>query len=222
MKRVLIVGAGGHAQVAADALLRSMQIAPTAEPIGFLDDDPRLMGASILGLPVLGPLAEIGSFSHDAVFVAIGDNATRARLFVHLVSEGEDIVNVVHPNAVLAPSVQLGRGILVCASAVVNTGTAIADNSVVNTGATVDHHCTIGAHCHIAPGVHLGGNVKIGEGSFLGIGTVVIPGRRIGEWSIVGAGSVVTRDIPSNVTAVGLPARVVKAHPVDRHQESRG
>jgi UDP-perosamine 4-acetyltransferase len=56
----------------------------------------------------------------------------------------------------------------------------------------------------------LGGNVVVGEGAFLGVGTMVIPGIRIGRWSVVGAGAVVTKDLPDDCTAVGVPARVIK------------
>jgi len=82
---------------------------------------------------------------------------------------------------------------------------------IVNTGATIDHDCIVGDFAHIGPGVHLAGMVKVGAGAFLGIGSVVLPGLAIGEWSMVGAGAVVIRDVPDRVTAYGVPA---KTHPV--------
>lgn len=221
MTRILILGAGGHAQVAADALMAARREGSELEAIGFLDDDPALAGATIAGLPVLGSTTEFEHLDHDGVFVAIGDNPTRARLFRRLLAAGERVVSIVHPSAVLAPSVQMGSGVLVCAGAVVNPAAILGDNAIVNTGATVDHHCVVAPHCHVAPGVHMGGNVQVGEGSLLGIGSVVIPGRRIGRWSIVGAGAVVTRDLPDHVTAVGVPARIVKRH-LDGGSNDRG
>lgn len=215
MHRVLILGAGGHAQVAADALLRAQEVTPTVELVGFFDDDPQLIGTNILDLPVLGSLAELRRLAHDTTFVAIGDNRTRAKLFAQLVDANEQVVNIIHPKSVLSPTLRMGSGILVCAGVVVNTGTTIGDNTILNTGATVDHHCSIGRHCHIAPGVHLGGGVQVGEGTFLGIGSVVVPGRHIGCWSVIGAGSVVTKDIPDHVVAVGVPARVIKILPTE-------
>lgn len=216
MIRVLIFGAGGHAQVAADALLRAREAGERAEPVGYLDDNPELIGRTALGLPVLGSTSELDSVPHDGVFVAIGNNRVRAMLFTHLSDAGERLVNIIHPRAVLSPSVVLGRGILICAGAVVNTATDLGNNSIVNTGATIDHHCIIGAHCHIAPGAHLGGGVQVGDGTLLGIGAVVVPGRRVGRWSTIGAGAAVTRDIPDDVTAVGIPARIVNGHIQDR------
>ena len=207
---VLILGAGGHAQVVADILMRAYEAGATCKPIGFLDDDSALAGTTIMGLPVLGTIAQLDEFDHDAVIVAIGDNRTRARIFESVQARGEQIVNAIHPAAVLAPDVCLGEGVMICAGVVVNTGTVIGDDVILNTGCTVDHHNHIGNHAHIAPGVHLGGDVTIGEGTVVGIGATVIPQRTVGAWSVVGAGAVVTKDIPAHATAAGVPARVIQ------------
>jgi sugar O-acyltransferase (sialic acid O-acetyltransferase NeuD family) len=213
--RVVVLGAGGHAQVTADILLVARAAGGEYEPIGFLDDDPALRGRRFLGLEVLGRISELQKFTHDALIVAIGENCTRARIFHAMLAQGERMVNAVHPSAVLATDVVLGRGVMICARAVVNPTTSIGDNVILNTGCTVDHHNVIGSHAHVAPGAHTGGNVRIGDGAFLGIGAVVIPGCAVGEWAVVGGGAAVVRDIPPHTTAVGVPARVIKRHEVE-------
>lgn len=73
---------------------------------------------------------------------------------------------------------------------------------------------------------HLGyariGRVKIEDGVFVGARTVILPGVTIGRNSIIGAGSIVTRSIPSDVVAAGNPARVVcdLAAFISRHREA--
>jgi acetyltransferase-like isoleucine patch superfamily enzyme len=54
--------------------------------------------------------------------------------------------------------------------------------------------------------------VHIGDGSWLGHGVVVLPGVTIGEHVVVGAGSVVTHDLPARCVAVGNPAHVIRRH----------
>jgi sugar O-acyltransferase (sialic acid O-acetyltransferase NeuD family) len=207
--RVLILGAGGHGQVVADALICAHQRGDPSRPIGYLDDDMHLCNQSRLGLPVLGSLDQIGYISHDAIIVAVGDNRTRYRICERMQEKGEHFAIVIHPRSVVASDVQIGHGSVVCPGAIVNTGSVIGANVIVNTGCTIDHHNQIDDYAHVAPGAHLGGDVVIGTGTLIGIGTVVIPQRRVQEWSVVGAGAVVTEDIRPYTTAVGVPAREI-------------
>ena len=52
--------------------------------------------------------------------------------------------------------------------------------------------------------------VRIEENVWIGAGAILLPGVTIGKNSVIGAGSVVTRDIPENVVAVGVPCRVLR------------
>ncbi len=205
--RVLILGAGGHAQVVADILLRTQEQTGSVHPIGYLDDDPALIDQSFIGLPVLGAIACLSEIEHDAAIVAIGDNATRQRLFEAVQSLGENLIVAQHPAAVVAPDVCLGSGSTICAGVVVNPGAMIGANVILNTGCTVDHHTRIGDHVHIAPGAHLGGEVTIGKGVLVGIGAIVMPRVHVEEWSTIGAGACVTQSVPAGLTVVGIPAK---------------
>lgn len=207
MLRVVIVGAGGHAQVVADILLRARDAGEAVEPIGYLDDAAPLHGREFLGLPVLGALDKLSRISHDAVVVAIGDNRTRCRIADALTAGGQRFVIARHPRAIVAPDVQVGPGTMICASVVINTGTTIGPHAILNTGCTVDHHNRIGGYVHIAPGAHLGGEVVVEEGSLVGIGATIMPRVTIGAWAVIGAGAVVTRPVPAGATVVGVPAK---------------
>lgn len=176
---------------------------------GAFDDDSQKWGHRVLGVPVLGPVEAAKEFAEKGSFViGIGDNARRKALAETL--RGLEWEVVIHPRSYVHPSAQLGPGTVVFAGAVIQPGTVLGGHCIVNTGATVDHDCRIESYVHLAPGVHLAGGVEVGEGTMVGIGGSVGPNIRIGRWTVVGAGAVVVRDLPSHVTAVGVPAKVIR------------
>ena len=202
---MVIVGAGGHGQVVADAAQAAHIAGKGPRVVGFADD--RLVGSEVDGHQVLCRIDELDAVEHDGFVVAIGDNRQRADAFHRLRLRGGTPMSVIHPTAVIADSAVVGAGVVVCAGVVVNPHAEIGDNVILNTGCTVDHHARIGAHAHLGPGAHLAGTVTIGSGALIGVGAAVTPGRVIGEWTVIGAAAAVVEDIPAGVVAVGVPAR---------------
>lgn len=208
--KIVVLGASGHGQVVADALFQMWTKGREMEIVGFLDDDPGLQDCRVLGLPVLGRLADLPAVPHDCVIIGIGDNEIRARLHAELLQARKHFATAIHPSAVLAPDVIVGAGAVLAAGAVANPGARIGENAIVNTCASIDHHTVLGAHCHIAPGAHLAGNVSVGEGVFVGIGACVTPGVSLGAWCTVGAGAAVLADVPERAAVGGVPAKPLR------------
>lgn len=209
VKPVIVLGGGGHARVLIDAL-----IGMGVSVLGITEKSVK-PGVSIAGIPVIGPDSEVLGYPIDQVYLVNGLGSTgnmekRINLFKTFKEHGYTFYNVINPSAVMASGVKLGEGVQVMAGAVIQTGSSIGCNSIINTRSSVDHDCVIGDHVHIAPGVTLSGSVKIGQAVHVGTGASIIQGISIGENSIIGAGSVVLEDLPSCVTAFGIPARVVK------------
>ena len=205
-KSIIIIGAGGHAKVIIE-ILKSCNI-KIAYCIGQEND-----GETCLGIPVLKGdqnLEKLFNNGFKKIFVAIGSNNLRAKITKRIKEIGFEIINAISPYSIISKSVSLGTGIAIMPGAIINAACNISDNSIINTGTTIDHDCNIGLGSHIGPQCALAGNVTIGEGAFLGIGTKVIPGILIGTNSILGAGSVVIKNIKSNCTAVGVPAKTIR------------
>jgi sugar O-acyltransferase (sialic acid O-acetyltransferase NeuD family) len=202
MPDVYVLGCGGHAKVVVQTL-RALGYGIAA----VFDDDTFKCGKELLGIPVSGTTQCMADRPGVPAVIAIGDNAARRSIAARY---DADWLTIVHPRAYVDPSAQLGPGTVVFAGAVVQAASRIGNHVIVNTSASVDHDCVIEDHVHIAPGVRLAGAVTIGSGTFVGLGAVVLPERRVGANSVVGAGAVVTRDLSDGVTAVGVPARVIR------------
>ena len=212
MKKVIGLGAGGHGKVVIDIL----RLNGDYELAGLLDSEERLWGTQVAGVPVLGGdsvLSELYKEGIRDVFIgvgSIGDSRPRITLFRSALDHDFEVVNAVHPEAVVSTSVEIGRGVTIMAGAIINASTTLGDNVIINTGAIVEHDCVIGNHVHVATGAKLGGEVVVDEGSHIGLGANVRQGVRIGAHSIVGTGAVVVSDIPANVVVTGVPAKILQ------------
>jgi UDP-perosamine 4-acetyltransferase len=198
---VVVIGAGGHGKVVVSTLLAAGIRVPYV-----LDDDREKWGSKIYGVPVRGPVSD-GVEAGRVGVLGIGRNEERKRLAEEL---NLDWATVIHPHAWVHPSVSLRAGTVVFAGVIIQPDTVIGRHVIVNTGALIDHDCEIGDFAHVAPGVQLAGEVELGMGVFFGIGSSAIPGVQVGGWTMVGAGAVVINDLTEHVTAVGVPARVLK------------
>lgn len=206
MSGLLVIGAGGHGKVVAD----TAKEVGCWDKIAFLDDRYKQID-NVLGWPVLGKLLQEEKYlqQYPDLIVAIGNNKHRVQLLKGYMDLGFRLPVLIHPTAFVSKSATIQPGTVIFAQAAVNAGASVGLGNIINTGATVDHDCFIEEGVHICPGVHLAGEVNVGKFSWIGIGAAVIQQVAIGDNVMIGAGSVITRDICSNVKVMGVPGRVV-------------
>jgi sugar O-acyltransferase (sialic acid O-acetyltransferase NeuD family) len=207
--KIFVYGAGGHGKVVADILISNKE----KRFIGFVDDREQLIGTKVIGFPVLGN----GDWLHKqknkhavAIVLGVGNNCNRRQLAQRCAGWNIPILTAIHRAALVAASAELGRGTVVMGGAAINSEARIGEGVIVNTGAIVEHDVEIGDYAHVSPNASLGGASRLGPVSHLGLGAVILPGVSVGSESIIGAGAVVLRDLPSEIVAVGVPARILR------------
>jgi sugar O-acyltransferase (sialic acid O-acetyltransferase NeuD family) len=201
--RLIIIGAGGHGRVVADAAL-----AASTDLFAFVDSNPN--AETLKGIPVYNSLTAAiadNEYEDPHFIVAIGDNEARTRKYSHALAAGLQPTSVIHPAATVSESAYIAPGSFVAAQAVVNSDASVGENAIVNTAAIVEHDCVVGSHTFIAPAAVLCGSVRVGAHSFISANATLIPNVRLGERVLVAAGAVVTKNFPDEVRLMGIPAR---------------
>ncbi len=200
-RNVILFGGGGHAKVIVATLQQAGR-----NITAIYDDDLTKTGTYVGGVPVFGPLSKAPQ--DVPAIIAIGDNSVRERVASQ--NAGRQWTTAIHPRAEVDPTASLGAGSVIFAGAVVQADAVVGAHAIINTGATIDHDCAIEDFAHIGPGAHLAGGVRVGRGAFLGIGRAAVPHVRIGDWTTVGAGGVVTSDLSDRIVAAGIPAKPIR------------
>ena len=120
--------------------------------------------------------------------------------------------SLVHPQAYIGSNVVIGEGVFINALTAVAPNTRLADFCSINRSSVIGHDVFIGKYTRLGPNVSLAGSTKIGSYCSICIAATVIDYVEVGDWSVVGAGSVVTKNIAAGKVAVGVPARVINSN----------
>jgi hypothetical protein len=209
---IVIVGAGGFGREAHDVIeaINSARSRERYEFLGFLADyidNPQLIvgrGALLGGVSYLEELP-----AGTRYVIGIGNSAARKRIDGEASALGLHPATLVHPSVTMSRhSVELGPGTILCSHVSLTTAIRLGRHVHVNLNSTIGHDAVIHDYVTINPGVNISGNVVLEQEVTIGTGATVIQKLTIGAGSTIGAGAAVVRDIPSGVTAVGIPAKI--------------
>lgn len=213
MRDIVIIGAGGFGREVQWLIERINAQKEEAEwnILGYIDDGIA-KGTEINGYEVLGDVSFLQDMEQPVhVVCAIGNSVIRQKLINKLIKK-ENVIfpNLVDPTAVISDTATIGRGNIICAGSVISTNVTIGDFCTFDWNCTIGHDADIYDFVMAYPNVNISGFVKTGEILEIGTGTQIIQGVQLCDNVVIGAGTVVIRDITEAGTYVGSPARRVK------------
>ena len=211
MQKIVLFGGGLNANVCIDILEKDANY----DIVGIIDSIADI-GTVKYGYPVIGRQEDIVTLIEknkiNAGCLTIGDNYDRklVRDFIISLAPEFNFINTIHPTVSLGRNVKLGKGIVMMANVVVNPNSQVEDFCMLNTGAQLDHDSFMGEFSQLSVGSVTGGKVSIGKFSAITVGVTIVDRINIGENTVIGSGSLVLQDLPSNVLAYGNPAKVIR------------
>jgi sugar O-acyltransferase (sialic acid O-acetyltransferase NeuD family) len=215
MVNIVIVGAGGFGR---EVKMLIDQINKVENKFNFLGyyDDGFLKGMDVNNFKVLGGISDLNLQKEPiAVAIAIGAPETKKRIVEKLTNPLLNFPKLIHPTVIISDDfVTIKEGVIICAGTIITCNVEIRKFVILNLMCSVGHDTIIEEYASFMPSVNISGEVLIRKEVYVGTGAKIINQLEIGENTIIGAGAVVSKSIPANCTAVGIPAKPIKFHQV--------
>ena len=144
------------------------------------------------------------------ITIAVGEPSTRKLLLEKVRQQKLILSSVISQHAFVSNSAVIDNGAIVAPFVSIQAQAHVGENVAINTQAIIGHHVRVFAGSVISSQVNLGGSCVVDELTYIGMGALILEKVSIGSESIVGMGSVVYKDIPDGVIALGNPARVAR------------
>ncbi|MDO8603562.1 MAG: hypothetical protein Q7O04_06935 [Candidatus Omnitrophota bacterium] len=178
--------------------------------LGFIDSDLGKQGEEFFGYKVLDTPKWLMSHKEEINVISFINPIGRAGLIKAIqLCANVEFPNIIHPSAIISKKAVIGHGNIFAQNTIVAPYAKIGNFNLFNYAVSIGHHCQLGDFITLNGGVHIADSSTIDDQVFVGPGAVIINGIRIGKRSKIGANAVVKDDIPEDVTAVGVPARIL-------------
>jgi sugar O-acyltransferase (sialic acid O-acetyltransferase NeuD family) len=213
MKKIAIIGAGGFGREVKMLIDQINKVKPTYQVLGFYDDNEQLPDR-INDLPFLGKISKLLE-RRDNICLALGIGIPeiKNRIIEKLKKSEFEYPSLIHPNVLIGnDDVEIGMGCVICANTIITCNIKIKNFVTLNLSCTVGHDTILKEFTSFMPSVNISGEVEVKKCVYVGTGAKIINQLEIGENTIIGAGAVVSKSIPANCTAVGIPAQPIKFH----------
>ena len=209
MKKLFIVGAGGFGREVYAWAKDHPDCGQAWELAGFLDDDMSALDDYDYPVSVIDRVQDYQPRSNEVFVCAIGAPEVKKKVCQLLLKRSAEFISLVHPSVIIGENVAIGRGVVLCPRVTLTSDISVGDFVAINCHSSAGHDVLIGDWATISGHCDLTGNTRYGEGAFIATGVRIVPGKSVGGFAYVGAGSVVIRSVAAGQKVFGNPARII-------------
>lgn len=205
--QLAILGAGGTSLLMREVARRTGEF----QDVAFLDDDPVKQRHGVRGVPVLGGLTSWVDLGPHVLFLSSLYGAPEPARLPGVVKALGIPENrwaiVVDPTAVICSGTILAPGVFVGPHVTLEPDVRVGKCSIVAENCIIGHDSTLASYVFCGSASALGSRIVVEDEAFLGVGSRVMNGVRVGRAATIGMGGVLVREVAAEDTVVGNPAR---------------
>lgn len=213
-KKVIIIGGEGNGGVIASCIEDNRKRFNDLEwkVVGFVNDYEK----EVCGYPVLGGTDDVKKLLKNEEYYfmwgihMIGRNVLTEKVFNKVNIPIDRFATIIHKTAFIADSAILEPGVFVMANSYIGPQARIGLCTLIMSNSMIGHNTVVGSLCHFSVGSITSSYITIGKCSDVTLGARVLEKRKIGDFAVAGAGSLVTKDIPDYEIHIGSPAKFLK------------
>jgi sugar O-acyltransferase (sialic acid O-acetyltransferase NeuD family) len=161
----------------------------------------------------------IKNSTHFFVCIGMFGGILRVNISKKFRKFGLKTFSILSKKAIIDKSSEIGKGCLIMPGAVVHKKVFVGNDCYINVNAVVDHETILGKGVHVMGSAYIAGKVQIDDYASIGANATILPYCKIGKGAVVGAGSVVTKDVNPYDTVVGNPAKFLKKNEIKYNYE---
>jgi sugar O-acyltransferase (sialic acid O-acetyltransferase NeuD family) len=208
MKKLILIGAGDWGLEIWSWLENAIGYGIKFELKGFLDQNPKALDKfDFCNFKILGNPDEYIPQIDDVFVCTIANPSNKELVINNILQKGGTFINLIHNSVIFFKNISLGSGIVISPNCVISNNCILGNHVSINLSCTLGHDVQIGDFCQINSQCDLTGYVKLGNKVFLGSRVTLIPNVNIQDNVLIGAGSVVFRNIKTSGTYVGNPVK---------------
>jgi sugar O-acyltransferase (sialic acid O-acetyltransferase NeuD family) len=198
--RLIFVGAGDLGREVFAWMLSSGYALASVADFCFIDDNVNSLSVGGVDLCYLGSIDSFFPVDSDQLVAAIGSPVVRSVTVEKLLSRSCNFVSYIHPSVHVSLGSMIGQGCILLPHSLVSRDSVIGDFSIVNCCSSVGHDVSVGSFVTISSHVDIMGHCVVEDKVFMGSGSRVLPGKRVGESAVIGAGATAARSVASGKT----------------------